>query len=91
MGLQLTELGGQRVELSMGVFAQVSKLFVLLLDLLMQGIDFGKRAIAWTGYSQGHAGADAGEGEHHSSAYTQDTPAKSLVGEVQCSRHLPCT
>jgi hypothetical protein len=75
----------------MSVVLKIAELLVLLLDLLMQGVDFGKRTVTGARYCQGHAGTEAGKRQHNSGADTQDTPAKTLVGEVQCSGHLPCT
>jgi hypothetical protein len=88
--LQLTELDGQRVELSMSVHFKVAQLFVLILHALVQGIDFSDRTTAGTGDCQRDTGAEHGQCQHRGRSYTQDTPAQSLVCEVQCFGHLPC-
>jgi hypothetical protein len=91
LSLQLTEFRGQCIQLPMSILAQITQLPVLLFDLLMQRIDLSKRAIARAGHGQRNTSAQTCQSQHRSGANTQDTPAKTLIGEVQCFGHLPCT
>jgi hypothetical protein len=83
LGLQLAQLHGQGVEVSLGIPPDLCHLGILVAHLLLKTLDMTEGTAAGAGHGKGNDRTDAGNAQHTGQGESGHLAAQAPAREVQ--------